>query len=90
MEKNRHKFFTQTLNDYEKNASDLHNSRRNFLTRSQSLRSTVKNNQNNIHETKHVLGTDRLAKENEIADSIKLKKRIEMEGNCYVRLLNVK
>ena len=62
----------------------------NFLTRSQSLRSTVNNNQSNIKEGKDFLNEDRLRKENEITDSIKLKKRMEMEGNCYVRLLNVK
>ena len=64
MEKNRHKFFTQTLYDFEKNASDLYNSRRNFLTRSQSLRSTVKNNQDNIKERQYEMDSDRLRKEN--------------------------
>ena len=54
------------------------------------MRSTVNNNQDNISQRRQQENTDRLRKENEIADSIKLKKKIEVEGNCYVRLLNVK
>jgi hypothetical protein len=70
--------------------SSLYDSRRNFMVRSQSMRSTVNYNLENLREKKYNADTQRLQRENKIHDSIKLKKKIQIEGNCYVRLQNVK
>lgn len=89
-EKHRSSLFTDTLRNFKKAPSPVVHQRSQFLSRSQSLRSTVSNNKEAIEQRRYILETERLQREREITAALELKKSIEVEGNCYVRLLNVK
>lgn len=54
------------------------------------MRSSVAFNQENIRQKQYMTDSERLNKEKKISEALELKKSIEVEGNCYVRLLNVK
>jgi hypothetical protein len=70
--------------------SDLFQTRNNFLARSYSVKSTVNKNQDMIKQRTDLINTERLPREKEIAGAIALKKPLEVEGKCYVRVFNVK
>jgi hypothetical protein len=78
MEKTRHSFFTQTLKSNGKSSSALHESRKDFLTHSRSLRSTVNYNLSNLRSKQEHMNAERLNKHSKIAEQFRLKKKIQV------------